>query len=74
MYVRVISEKVIEITPEGNVITFLEGYCDSEAREEHKLPKNNVCGGSNFIETDTGNWLFFDEGIGDYNIMLNIQE
>jgi len=74
MYVRIISEKVVEITPDGNVITFIEGYCDEAAREQGKLPTKNVCGGSNFIETDSGNWLFFDEVAQDYTIMLNIME
>lgn len=74
MYVRIISQKVVDITAEGTVITFVEGYCDSEAREQNKLPTTNIAGGSNFIETDSGNWDFFDEATGNYNIMLNIME
>lgn len=69
---RIISEKVIEITPEGTVMTFVEGYCHNSERDN--LPKNGICEGSNFIEVDTGDWLFFNEETGEYVEELNIQD
>lgn len=70
MAVRKISEKVVEITQEGEVITFFEGYCDSQDTK----PDKNVCEGSNLIETDTGDWYFFNERTKDWLLELNIQE
>ena len=70
MALRKIAEKVIEITPEGDVITFFEGYCDSQDEK----PSKNVCEGSNLIETDTGDWYFFNERGKEWIPELNIQE
>lgn len=45
---------------EGNTttyITYLEGNCNSTDTK----PTKNVANGSNLIETDTGDWYFFNE-------------
>ena len=72
MAFRKITEKVVEIKPNGDVITFFEGYSDSS--DFDKRPKDKVAEGSNFIETDTGDWYFFNEKLGDYIKELTIQE
>lgn len=71
---RKISEKVIDITPEGDVVTFFEGYCDDDYRENVGLPTTNVCEGSNVIVTDTGWWYFFTEETKEWLPKLNIGE
>lgn len=74
MVFRKITEKVIEIEPDGKVILFFEGYCDNEYYSSGKLPKDGVCEGSNVIVTDTGDWLFFNEKTQTYIIETNLQE
>ena len=68
MVFRKITEKVIDIEPNGTVILFFEGYCDDEFYQADKLPKEGICAGSNVIVTDTGEWRFFDEKTRTYKL------
>ena len=70
MAIRIVSEKVLEVKDSGDVIVFLEGYCDSSDTK----PTVNVAEGSNLIETDTGDWYFFNEPSGVWIKELTIQE
>ena len=73
MTFRKISEKVVDTTPEGDVITFFEGYCDTEYIEDGPgLPTTNVCEGSNVIDTVSGLWYYFTEKTKQWLPKLNI--
>lgn len=67
---RKISERVVEIQDDGDVITFFEGYCDSSDEK----PMEKVAEGSNLIETDTGDWYFFNEKSGVWIKEMTLQE
>lgn len=53
----------------GDAYEYFEGFCDST---EDK-PVDLVADGSNVIETDTGDWCFFNEKSKSWNPLLNIQ-
>ena len=55
----------------GNVYEYFEGYCDSS--ETEGLPTEFVADGSNVIESDSGDWYFFNEKTKSWGVMLNIQ-
>lgn len=55
----------------GNVYEYFEGYCDSS--ETASLPTELVADGSNVIESDSGDWYFFNEKSKSWGVMLSIQ-
>lgn len=55
----------------GNFYKYFEGYCDSS--ETENLPTEQVADGSNVIESDSGDWYFFNEKTKSWGLMLNIQ-
>lgn len=54
----------------GEVYEYFEGFCDSSEEK----PTDLVADGSNLIETDTGDWYFFNEKTQSWNLKLNIED
>ena len=72
MALRVVSSKYMGTEADGTVLTFIEGYSDSDDRAT--LPTKGVCQGSNVIEVDSGDWLFFREKTKEWLPKLNIED
>lgn len=66
---RKIGVKTFGPDENGNVYEYFDGYCNSDETK----PTEFVADGSNVIETDTGNWWFFNEDSKSWSVMLNIQ-
>ncbi len=66
---RKINEKVFGPNENGEVYEYFEGYCDSNETKPTEL----VADGSNLIETDTGDWYFFNEASKTWEAKLNIE-
>lgn len=67
---RKVVSKVFGPDSEGNAYEYFEGYCDSE--EFSTLPTELVADGSNVIESDTGNWNFFNEKTKSWSTLLTL--
>ena len=50
---------ILHIQINGEDFEYFEGFC--EHSDIDKLPTERVAGGSNVIESDTGDWYFFVE-------------
>ena len=68
---RITASKYITTEPDGTVVTFFEGYSNNDDRQN--LPKAGTCHGSNVIEVDSGDWLFFDEEAQEWLPKVNIE-
>lgn len=58
--IRCINVKIVATEKTGDTISYLEyleGYCNTSDEK----PTKNVANGSNLIDTDTGDWYFFNE-------------
>lgn len=58
--IRYTKRVVIGSETSGDTTTYfdyVEGYCNSDDSK----PSQNIANGSNLIETDTGDWYFFNE-------------
>lgn len=58
--IRYTKRQTVGEIKDGNKTTYieyLEGYCNTSDIK----PVKNVANGSNLIETDTGDWYFFNE-------------
>ena len=64
--------KEIPMQIDGQDYMFYEGFCEHSDYENGFLPTENVLGGSNVIETDTGDWRFFVESKSDWEVRLCI--
>ena len=67
---RKVVSKVFGPDANGDVFEYFEGYIDAE--EFESLPTEHVAEGSNVIESDNGNWDFFNEKSKTWNTLLNI--
>ena len=61
--------KVFGPDENGDVYEYFEGFCDSTETK----PVDLIADGSNVIETDTGEWYFFNEKSKTWDAKLNIQ-
>lgn len=61
------NSKFIEFD-DGSSVQYIEGYCDSN---EDK-PTDGIADGSNLIETDTGDWYFYNEASTTWSKMTTI--
>lgn len=68
MAVRKLVEKVFKPDENGDVYVYFEGFCNSEDEK----PIDFTAEGSNLIESDTGDWYFFNENAGTWNKLLTI--
>lgn len=71
--IRYTNRKVVGGDKFGNMTTYLEyleGFCNSTDEK----PTVNVANGSNLIESDTGDWYFFNEDAGTWSKMRTIKE
>ena len=68
---RKTATKVFGPDENGNVFEYFEGYCDSS--EIGKLPTEFVADGSNVIDSNNGDWYFFNEKTKAWKPHLNIQ-
>lgn len=58
--IRYTKRQTVGEIKDGNKTTYieyLEGYCNTSDEK----PVKNVANGSNLIDTDTGDWHFFNE-------------
>jgi len=58
--IRYANRKTVGSIKDGNKMTYIEyfeGYCNTSDEK----PVKNVANGSNLIDTDTGDWYFFNE-------------
>lgn len=53
---RLVVDKIVD-GDKTTYIEMLEGYCNTSDEK----PTKNVANGSNLIDTDTGDWYFFNE-------------
>ena len=69
-HVRFTKEVPMQI--DGQDFMFYEGFCEHSDITNNFLPTVNVIGGSNVIETDTGDWRFFVESTSTWEKRLTI--
>lgn len=69
---RKIVQKFYGPDENGNVYEYFEAFADSS--EAEKYPTEFIADGSSIIETDSGNWKFFNEKTKAWKLMLNIEE
>ena len=58
--IRYTKRQTVGEIKDGNKTTYIEyfeGYCNTSDEK----PVKNVANGSNLIDTDTGDWYFFNE-------------
>lgn len=67
---RKIVQRYYGPNEKGEIYEYFEAFADSS--EADKYPVDLVADGSNIIETDTGNWKFFNEKTKDWKLLLNI--
>ena len=68
--VRKVVTKTFGPDADGHVYEYFEGYINSEDFDD--LPTEFIANGSNVIESDTGNWDFFNEKTQSWSTLLNI--
>lgn len=71
-HVRFTKEVPMQI--DGQDFMFYEGFCEHSDITNNFLPTVNVIGGSNVIESDTGDWYFFVESLQEWQKRLTIGE
>ena len=69
-HVRFTKEVPMQI--DGQDFMFYEGFCEHSDVTNSLLPTIKVLGGSNVIETDTGDWYFFVESTSTWEKRLTI--
>lgn len=67
---RKVATKLFGPNENGEFHEYFEGYCDSSETK----PTDLVADGSNVIETDTGDWYFFNEKEQEWVLQISLQE
>lgn len=71
--IRYTAQVVVGKTEEGNkttYYTYVEGFCNNDDTK----PVEGIANGSNLIESDTGDWYFFNEKTKAWSKMRTIKE
>ena len=71
--IRYTVRKLVASEREDNVtkyFEYVEGYCNSSDIK----PTSGIANGSNLIETDTGNWYFFNESTKTWSKWRELKE
>lgn len=73
--------KALKLNTADGTKVFAEGFCESSETKPVTVKENRVslaeyplATGSNLIESDTGDWYFYNETDGDWTKMLTIKE
>ena len=71
--IRYTKRQTVGEIKDGNKTTYieyLEGYCNTSDEK----PTKNIANGSNLIDTDTGDWYFFNENTQTWSKWRELKE
>lgn len=71
-YLRITKKQAINVGDHD--LLHIEGFCEHSDIENDLLPTAGIAGGSNVIESDTGDWYFFVESLQEWQKRLTIGE